>query len=53
MVEGKKVAFHTSLVVNIGSVEVYRAATQAGYIDVLVTVGAIIGTLGCGFCGGC
>lgn len=53
MVKGRKVASHTRFVVNPGSVDVYRAAAQAGYIDDLVSAGAIIGTPGCGPCGGC
>lgn len=53
MVEGKRVAPHTRFVINPGSVEVYRAALRAGYIDALLDAGAIIGTPGCGPCGGC
>lgn len=53
MVEGRRVAPHTRFVVNPGSVEVYQQALRAGYIDALVEAGAVIGTPGCGPCGGC
>lgn len=50
---GRKVAAHTRMVVNPGSVEVYRKAAAAGYVDTLIEAGAVIGTPGCGPCGGC
>jgi 3-isopropylmalate/(R)-2-methylmalate dehydratase large subunit len=53
ILKGRRVAEHTRLVVNPGSLEVYRAAMRAGYIDTLIDAGAIIGTPGCGPCGGC
>jgi 3-isopropylmalate dehydratase large subunit len=50
---GRKVAPHTRMVVNPGSVEVYRKAAAAGYVETLIEAGAVIGTPGCGPCGGC
>lgn len=50
---GRKVARHTRLIVNPGSVEVYRKAERAGYIDSIIEAGGIVGTPGCGPCGGC
>lgn len=53
MVKGKQVAAHTRFVINPGSTEVYKAAVEAGYVATLIDAGAVIGTPGCGPCGGC
>jgi len=53
VLRGKRIAPHVRMVVNPGSLEVYRKALQEGLIDVLVDAGAVIGTPGCGPCGGC
>jgi len=53
MVRGQRVAQHTRFVINPGSVEVWKQASKLGYIDDLIDAGAIIGTPGCGPCGGC
>jgi 3-isopropylmalate/(R)-2-methylmalate dehydratase large subunit len=53
ILKGRRVAPHVRLVVNPGSVEVYRRALREGLIDILVEAGAIMGTPGCGPCGGC
>lgn len=50
---GRRLARHVRMVVNPGSTEVYRSALREGLIDVLVDAGAVIGTPGCGPCGGC
>lgn len=53
VLRGKKIARHVRMVVNPGSLDVYRQANREGLIDVLVDAGAVIGTPGCGPCGGC
>jgi 3-isopropylmalate/(R)-2-methylmalate dehydratase large subunit len=53
ILKGRKIARHTRMVVNPGSLDVYREAMRAGYIDSLIDAGAVIGTPGCGPCGGC
>jgi 3-isopropylmalate/(R)-2-methylmalate dehydratase large subunit len=53
MLKGKKVAKHVRMVVNPGSLDVYRQAMREGLIDILIDAGAVIGTPGCGPCGGC
>lgn len=50
---GKRIASHVRMVVNPGSLDVYRQAMHEGLIDTLVDAGAVIGTPGCGPCGGC
>lgn len=53
VLKGRKIARHVRMVVNPGSLDVYREAVREGLIDILVDAGAIIGTPGCGPCGGC
>ncbi len=53
VLRGRKVAKHVRMVVNPGSLDVYRQAMREGLIDVLIDAGAVIGTPGCGPCGGC
>lgn len=53
VLRGRKIAHNVRMVVNPGSTEVYRQAEREGLIDVLIDAGAVIGTPGCGPCGGC
>jgi 3-isopropylmalate dehydratase large subunit len=53
VLKGRKISRSVRMVVNPGSLDVYRQAAHEGLIDVLVDAGAIIGTPGCGPCGGC
>lgn len=52
VMKGRKLAPHTRMIVNPGSVSVYRQAVQEGLIDTLVEGGAVIGVPGCGPCAG-
>jgi 3-isopropylmalate/(R)-2-methylmalate dehydratase large subunit len=52
ILRGKKVARGTRLLVNPASVEVYRAAIEAGILGELLDAGAVIGVPGCGPCMG-
>jgi 3-isopropylmalate/(R)-2-methylmalate dehydratase large subunit len=52
VLQGKKVAHGTRLLVNPASVEVYRAAVQDGTLGALMDAGAVIGVPGCGPCMG-
>jgi 3-isopropylmalate/(R)-2-methylmalate dehydratase large subunit len=52
VMQGKKVARGTRLLVNPASVEVYRAAIQEGILGRLLDAGAVIGVPGCGPCMG-
>ncbi|MEV5499534.1 aconitase family protein [Nonomuraea fuscirosea] len=51
-VDGHRVRFGTQLVVTPGSLRVYRQAMRAGYIDTLLSAGAVITPPGCGACVG-
>jgi 3-isopropylmalate/(R)-2-methylmalate dehydratase large subunit len=53
IMNGKKLAPHTRMMVNPGSREVYQLAIREGLIDILVEAGATIGVPGCGPCAGC
>ena len=50
--KGRRLAPHTRMIVNPGSVSVYRQAVQEGLIDTLIEGGAVIGVPGCGPCAG-
>lgn len=52
VVQGKRVASGTRLLVIPASSQVLNAALQAGYIQTLVEAGAVIGVPGCGPCMG-
>jgi 3-isopropylmalate/(R)-2-methylmalate dehydratase large subunit len=52
VLQGKKVARGTRLLVNPASVEVYRAAIEEGILGELLDAGAVIGVPGCGPCMG-
>jgi len=52
IVQGKRVAQGTRLLVIPASSQVYADAMQAGYIQILLEAGAAIGTPGCGPCMG-
>jgi 3-isopropylmalate/(R)-2-methylmalate dehydratase large subunit len=52
IVQGKRVAHGTRLLVIPASSQVYADAMQAGYIQTLLEAGAVIGTPGCGPCMG-
>ncbi len=52
VLQGKKVARGTRLLVNPASVEVYRAAVEEGTLGALLDAGAVIGIPGCGPCMG-
>jgi 3-isopropylmalate/(R)-2-methylmalate dehydratase large subunit len=53
MLEGKKLAANTRMMVNPGSREVYLQAMREGLIDIMVKAGATVGVPGCGPCSGC
>jgi 3-isopropylmalate/(R)-2-methylmalate dehydratase large subunit len=53
LMKGRKLAPHTRMMVNPGSVSVYRQAVKEGLIDTLIEGGAVIGVPGCGPCAGC
>lgn len=53
VLKGRRLAPHVRMVVNPGSTEIFKQAEKEGLIDVLIDAGAIIGTPGCGPCGGC
>jgi len=53
MLEGKKLAANTRMMVNPGSREVYLQAMGEGLIDIMVKAGATVGVPGCGPCSGC
>jgi 3-isopropylmalate/(R)-2-methylmalate dehydratase large subunit len=53
VLKGRKISRQVRMVVNPGSLDVYRQAAHEGLIDILTEAGAIIGTPGCGPCGGC
>ncbi len=52
IIQGKRVAAGTRLLVIPASAEVYAAALQAGYVQILLEAGAMFGTPGCGPCMG-
>jgi 3-isopropylmalate/(R)-2-methylmalate dehydratase large subunit len=53
IMKGKKIAAHSRMMVNPGSVSVYRQAVAEGLIDTMIEAGAVIGVPGCGPCAGC
>ena len=53
VLKGKKIAKHVRMMVNPGSLEVYRGAVREGLVDILIDAGAVIGATGCGPCSGC
>ncbi len=50
VLDGRKIADTTRMVVIPASKEVYEKAIEAGYVRTLLTAGATIGTPGCGPC---
>ena len=44
---------HTRMMVNPGSISVYRQAVEEGLIEIMIAAGAVIGVPGCGPCAGC
>ena len=52
IIEGKRVAAGTRLLVIPASAEVYVDALKAGYVQTLLEAGAVFGTPGCGPCMG-
>jgi 3-isopropylmalate/(R)-2-methylmalate dehydratase large subunit len=49
----KKLAPHARMITNPGSNDVFRQSMREGLIDIFIDAGAMIGTTGCGPCGGC
>jgi 3-isopropylmalate/(R)-2-methylmalate dehydratase large subunit len=52
VLEGRRVAAGTRLIVTPGSQAVYRAAVKAGYVEILAEAGAIVTNATCGACSG-
>jgi 3-isopropylmalate/(R)-2-methylmalate dehydratase large subunit len=53
IMQGKKLAPHTRMMINPGSRETYTQAIREGLIDIFINAGATIGVPGCGPCSGC
>ena len=53
IMNGRKLASHTRMMVNPGSREVYMQAMREGLIDIMMQAGAQVGITGCGPCSGC
>lgn len=53
VMKGKKLAPHARMIINPGSNDVYRQSMREGLIEIFIDAGAMIGTTGCGPCGGC
>lgn len=49
---GRRVAEGTRLIVTPGTQEIYRQALKLGYVETLVSAGAIVTNATCGACGG-
>ncbi len=50
ILDGKKVASHTRMIVTPGTQKILREATKLGYIDKLVDAGAVVSNPTCGAC---
>ena len=50
ILENKKVARHTRLIVTPGTQKILREATKLGYIDILIDAGAVVSNPTCGAC---
>ena len=53
IMQGRKLAPHTRMMVNPGSRQVYLQAMREGLIEVMMQAGAQVGVTGCGPCSGC
>ena len=53
IMQGRKLAPHTRMMVNPGSREVYLQAMREGLIETMMQAGAQVGVTGCGPCSGC
>jgi len=53
IMQGRKLAPHTRMMVNPGSREVYVQAMREGLIEIMMQAGAQVGVTGCGPCSGC
>jgi 3-isopropylmalate/(R)-2-methylmalate dehydratase large subunit len=50
ILDGKKIAPHTRMIVTPGTQKILREATKKGYIDTLVDAGAVVSNPTCGAC---
>ena len=50
ILDNKKVARHTRLIVTPGTQKILREATKLGYIDILIDAGAVVSNPTCGAC---
>jgi 3-isopropylmalate/(R)-2-methylmalate dehydratase large subunit len=50
ILDGKKIASHTRMIVTPGTQKILREATKLGYIDILVDAGAVVSNPTCGAC---
>ncbi|MGB5867081.1 MAG: 3-isopropylmalate dehydratase large subunit [Arcobacteraceae bacterium] len=50
ILNGKKIAQHTRMIVTPGTQMILREATKLGYIDILVDAGAVVSNPTCGAC---
>ncbi|WP_457596671.1 3-isopropylmalate dehydratase large subunit [Hydrogenimonas sp.] len=50
IVEGKRVARHTRMIVTPATQKILKAAEKAGYIDTLIDAGAVVSNPTCGAC---
>jgi 3-isopropylmalate/(R)-2-methylmalate dehydratase large subunit len=50
ILEGKRIAQHTRMIVTPGTQMILREATKMGYIDILVDAGAVVSNPTCGAC---
>ncbi len=50
ILNGKKLASHTRMIVTPGTQQILREATKLGYIDILVDAGAVVSNPTCGAC---
>ena len=50
ILDGKKIASHTRMIVTPGTQKILREATKLGYIDKLVDAGAVVSNPTCGAC---
>jgi 3-isopropylmalate/(R)-2-methylmalate dehydratase large subunit len=53
MLKGRKLAANTRMIVNPGSMDIYRQAMREGLMETILDAGATIGVPGCGPCSGC
>ena len=53
ILDGRRIAGHTRMLVNPGSRAIYAQAIREGLISTLIEAGATIGVTGCGPCSGC